>query len=186
MAKIIAISGSPSHPSRSYALIEEAQKLIQASDISLEILSIRDLPPDALIYAKFDNPDIVQAAAKVEEADAVIISAPVYKAAYPGILKTFLDLLPQKGLVGKPVLPIVTGGTLAHLLAIDYAFKPLFSALGARYIHTGVYLVDSQYQRRDTNGVEFLDKELETRFQTALNEFVQLVQEESKPSLTAV
>jgi len=186
MAKILAIAGSPSHPSRSYAVLEEAQKVLQPSGLELDILLIRDLPAASLLHAKFDDPAIVEAAAKVEQADAIIISAPVYKAAYPGILKAFLDLLPQKGFVGKPVLPLVTGGTLAHLLAIDYAFKPLFSALGARYIHTGAYLVDSQFQRRETSGVEFFDADLETRFQTALQEFAQLVQEETTPTLTTV
>jgi NAD(P)H-dependent FMN reductase len=34
----------------------------------------------------------------------------VYKAAYSGLLKTLLDLLPQCALAGKVVLPVVTGG----------------------------------------------------------------------------
>lgn len=185
LKKIVAIAGSPSHPSRSYAVLEEAQSVLQDAGVTLELLLIRDLPATALLHAQFNDPAIVAASATVAEADAVIISAPVYKAAYPGILKAFLDLLPQKGFAGKPVLPLITGGTLAHLLAIDYAFKPLFAALGAQHIHTGVYLVDSQFQRRDTGGIEFFDVELETRFQAALQEFAHLVQAPAS-SLTPV
>lgn len=40
----------------------------------------------------------------------VILATPVYKAAYSGLLKTFLDLLPQGGLRDKVVLPIARNG----------------------------------------------------------------------------
>ena len=106
----------------------------------------------------------------------------MYKAAYTGILKAFLDLLPQKALVGKPILPIATGGTLAHLLAIDYALNPVLGVLGATHILQGVYLVDAQFQRLETGGVEFNDAELAARFQSALTELVQA----SPAVLTAV
>ena len=61
----------------------------------------------------------------------MVVSTPVYKAAYSGVLKVFLDLLPQFGLAGKVVLPLVTGGTASHVLAIDYALRPVLLALGA-------------------------------------------------------
>jgi FMN reductase len=74
----------------------------------------------------------------------VILATPVYKAAYSGLLKTFLDLLPQSGLRDKVVLPIATGGSLAHTLAIDYALRPVLTALAARSILPGIFAVDSQ------------------------------------------
>ncbi|MBD0336680.1 MAG: NADPH-dependent FMN reductase [Cyanobacteria bacterium Co-bin13] len=173
MAKVIAIAGSPSHPSRSYAVLEEAQRILLTQGIHLDILLVRDLPAEALLQAQFDHPAIAAATAQVVTADAVILSTPVYKAAYTGILKAFLDLLPQKALVGKPILPIATGGTLAHLLAIDYALNPVLGVLGATQILQGVYLVDTQFQRFEQGGIEFQDPELETRFHTALTEFAQ-------------
>ena len=174
MTKIIAIAGSPSHPSRSYAVLEEAQKILSTLGADLEILLVRDLPAEDLLHARFDSAAINAATAKVVEADAVIISTPVYKASYTGILKAFLDLLPQKALVDKPILPIATGGTLAHLLAIDYALNPVLGVLGTTQILQGVYLVDTQFQRLETGGIEFNDPELATRFQSALTELVQV------------
>jgi FMN reductase len=53
----------------------------------------------------------------------------VYKAAYSGLLKTLLDLLPQCALAGKVVLPVVTCGSPAHVLAIDYALRPLYQVV---------------------------------------------------------
>lgn len=172
MTKIVAIAGSPSHPSRSYAVLEEAQKILHSQGVELEILLVRDLPAEDLLHARFDSATINAATAQVSAADAVIVSTPVYKAAYTGILKAFLDLLPQKALAGKPILPIATGGTLAHLLAIDYALNPVLSVLGATHILQGVYLVDNQFQRLDAGGIDFHDPELEARFHSALTELV--------------
>ena len=43
-----------------------------------------------------------------------------------------LALAPSHGLRRKIVLPLATGGSIAHLLAVDHALKPVSSALGAR------------------------------------------------------
>ncbi|WP_204272820.1 NAD(P)H-dependent oxidoreductase, partial [Escherichia coli] len=78
------------------------------------------------------EPAIAAAVLAVEQADLVVVSTPIYKAAYSGLLKVFLDLLPPDALRGKLVLPLATGGSPAHVLALDYALKPVLSALGAR------------------------------------------------------
>ena len=62
----------------------------------------------------------------------------------PGALKTLLDLLPERALEGKIVLPLATGGTIAHMLAVDYALKPVLNALKAQEILHGVFADDSQ------------------------------------------
>ena len=82
-------------------------------------------------------------------ADLVVVATPIYKAAYSGVLKAFLDLLPQDGLQGKQVLVLGTGGSIAHLLALDYALKPVLSALGARHILDVVYAEDTQFVRNE-------------------------------------
>ena len=89
------------------------------------------------MQARFDSSFIRDALAVVEAADAVIVATPVYKASYSGVLKLFLDLIPQEGLRGKLTLPLVIGGSIAHLLAIDYALKPVLAALGGRHILGG-------------------------------------------------
>ncbi|MCH1932822.1 NAD(P)H-dependent oxidoreductase, partial [Shewanella sp. A25] len=84
--------------------------------------------------AKYNSEAILATNKKVEEADAVIVASQVYKASFTGILKTYLDLLPQKGLENKIVLPLMLGGTISHLLAIDYSLKPVLASLGAENI----------------------------------------------------
>ena len=93
------------------------------------------------------------ALALVEDADAVVVATPVYKASYTGILKAFLDLLPQDGLAGKLVLPLATGGSQSHMLALDYALRPVLAALSARFILPSIYATSDQLEWIEDSGL---------------------------------
>jgi FMN reductase len=150
--KIVGLLGSPSVSSRSAALLQLAQARLQGVASRLHTISLRDLPAEPLVQAQFDHPLIRQALQEVAEAQVVLVSTPIYKAAYSGLLKAFLDLLPQDGLRDKTVVPLATGGSIAHLLALDYALKPVLSALGARDILDPVFATDSQIPKHDAQG----------------------------------
>lgn len=141
---VLLIAGSPSHTSRSAALLESVGKRLARHQAEVELLHVRDLNAQAMLHADFSDPSIVRAARQVADAQVVIIATPVYKAAYSGVLKLFLDLLPQAGLKGKTVLPLATGGSPHHMLALDYALRPVLQALGARQILPGIYATDAQ------------------------------------------
>lgn len=40
------------------------------------------------------------------------------------------------------MLPLATGGTIAHVLAIDYALRPVVHSLGARHVVQSFFLLD--------------------------------------------
>lgn len=144
MSKIVILQGSPTAKSRLHGVLDRVRRQIEESGAQVSVVNVRDLPAEDLLHARFDSEAIAEKNQLVAEADAVVIASPVYKASFTGILKAYLDLLPQKGLENKIVLPLVVGGTIAHLLAIDYAFKPVLSVLGARNILTGVFVLDTQ------------------------------------------
>jgi FMN reductase len=131
------------------------------------LIQLRDLPAEALMHADYQAPRIASARAAVAAADLVVIGTPIYQAAYSGLTKLFLDVLPQDALRGKTVLPLATGGSAAHLLALDYALKPVLSALGARDILDGVFAVDQQFVR-DVHGGYLPEPELSERLRRAL------------------
>jgi len=143
MSYVVTISGSPAARSRSTHLLVAAEELLRARGIATRRIDPRELPAEALLHADFGHPAIREALELVEHAQAVVIATPVYKVAYSGLLKTFLDLLPQTGLTGKLVLPVATGGSAAHLLALDYALKPVLSSLGARHVLANVFATDA-------------------------------------------
>jgi FMN reductase len=62
-------------------------------------------------------------------------------------------LFPQFALAGKAVLPLATGGTLAHVLAIDYALRPVLTSMGARHIVQGYFLLDTLIASGPEGGV---------------------------------
>ena len=181
MPNILAIAGSPSHPSRTYGVLEYATQCLQPAGFQSDIVSVRDFPAEDLVFGRYDSPALNPVKALLEKADGVIISTPIYKAAYTGVLKAFLDLLPQKALHGKVVLPIATGGTIAHLLAIDYALKPVLSELGARHLLGGVYAVDKQIQRHDDGSIQ-LDEDIDQRLKHSLRDFVAAIDLAQPPS----
>lgn len=141
---VLLIAGSPSEHSRSAALLDAVSQRLAARHIHHDRVSIRDLSPQALLLADFHHKTITRATAQVACARAVVIATPVYKAAYSGVLKVFLDLLAQDALNGKVVLPLATGGSAHHMLAMDYALRPVLQSLSAKQILPGVYATDAQ------------------------------------------
>lgn len=181
MTSLLAISGSPSASSRTALLVGHLVHRLSLGGFDVGHLRVRDLPADDLLAGCHDSPPVRRALASVEAADGVIVATPVYKAAYTGVLKAFLDLLPQSALAGKTVLPLVTGGSLAHLLAIDYALRPVLSALGARHVVAGCFLLDSAIGRQPDGGVA-LQQDAERRLEQVVDEFVEALP--AGPALT--
>lgn len=165
---VLLISGSPASPSRTARLAEWLARRLDDVQIANRLLHLRDLSPQALLGADSAADDIAQALLQVSQAQAVVIATPIYKAAYSGLLKSFLDILPQQGLAGKLVLPLASGGSLAHLLALDYALRPVLAALGAQQILPAVYATDAQTNWTAATGLQ-LNDELKQRLQEALH-----------------
>ncbi|MEU0075450.1 NADPH-dependent FMN reductase [Streptomyces sp. NPDC006332] len=142
MATVLSVSGSPSASSRTGKLLRHLDTHLAGQGHEVIPLDVRTIPAEALLGADFRHPAIVEATELFERADGVVIGTPVYKAAYSGVLKALLDLLPQYALAGKTVLPLATGGTTAHVLAIDYALRPVLSSMGAAHIVQGWFTLD--------------------------------------------
>ncbi|MFG2582982.1 NADPH-dependent FMN reductase [Streptomyces malaysiensis] len=142
MPTVLSVSGSPSATSRTGRLLRHLDARLAGQGHHVIPLDVRTLPPEVLLGADPGHPAIQDAARLVEKADGVVIGTPVYKAAYSGLLKTLLDLLPQYALAGKAVLPLATGGSPAHVLAVDYALRPVLTSMGADHVLPGWFVVD--------------------------------------------
>lgn len=145
MMKVVIINGTNGETSR----VNGVQRYIEQRLPKVTSIEVYKLPAQALITVDGAHDEVIAANAKVAEAAAVIVLTPVYQAAYSGILKAYLDLIPQKGLKGKTVLPIAVGGSSHHLLMIEYALKPVLSVLNAERILQGVYIIDRMIERTE-------------------------------------
>jgi FMN reductase len=158
MSSILVLSGSPSATSRTAALTDHLADRLRGHGHVVRTVRVRDLPPAALLSADTDDPSIADVVDALASADGLVVASPVYKAAYSGLLKTLLDLLPQFALAGKVVLPVLTGGSPAHVLAIDYALRPVLSSLGAHHIVQGWFVLDQHIDRADDATVLLADQ----------------------------
>jgi len=172
---LVSISGSPSEASRSSVVSAYIKRKAEERGLSVREISVLDFDPDVLIRGKYDDPSITEAISVLRGASGVVIVSPVYKAAYTGALKTLLDLLPQDIFKNKPVFPLMVGGSAAHLLAIDYALKPLLAALSAQTILKGVYVLDKYIDKSDANE-PIKDEEVQEKVGVQFEQFAEIAQ----------
>jgi FMN reductase len=178
---VVLLSGSPSARSRTELLLEHVRQRLQAHRVEVTLLRVRDFPAADLLYADFASPAVQQLQAAVASADGLVVATPVYKASFTGALKVLLDLLPERALAHKVVLPLASGGSPAHLLAVDYALKPVLAALKAQEMLPGVFAVDKQIAYAEGERPARLDEELEERLDEALEQLLAALARRPKP-----
>ncbi|KTC17104.1 NADPH-dependent FMN reductase [Pseudomonas marginalis ICMP 9505] len=178
---VVTLGGSPSQRSRSGVLLEKSRQWLQDKGVEVVSYQIRDFPAEDLLHARFDSPKVIDLLQQVANADGLVIATPVYKASFSGALKTVLDLLPERALAHKIVLPMATGGSIAHMLAVDYALKPVLSALKAQELLHGIFAEDSQIAYAEGSAQAQLVPVLEQRLHEALETFYSAMARRPKP-----
>jgi FMN reductase len=178
---VVSVGGSPSTRSRSAVLLDRTRSLLQARGVEVVSYQVREFPAEDLLHARFDSPQVQAFQQVVQQADGLIVATPVYKASFSGALKTLLDLLPERALSHKVVLPIATGGSIAHMLAVDYALKPVLAALKAQEMLQGIFAEDSQITYADGLSPARLAEGLEQRLESAVEDFYQALVRRPRP-----
>ncbi|WP_068677760.1 NADPH-dependent FMN reductase [Oceanobacillus sp. Castelsardo] len=177
MANIVIVSGSPSSTSRSEQVLLYLGKRVEQEGFSIKHISVKDVEAGDLLFGNFNSEQVKQISLELEQADGVIVGTPVYKSSYSGVLKALIDLLPQDILQDTPVLPLMTGGSASHLLAIEYTLKPLLASLKGQTIK-GLYFQDSQLDKTRENPIT--DIEILERTEKQLDYFLGKVNQNIK------
>ena len=178
---VVTLGGSPSQRSRSGVLLDKTRQWLQQQGVEVVSYQVRDFPAEDLLHARFDSPKVIDLLQQVANADGLVIATPVYKASFSGALKTVLDLLPERALAHKVVLPMATGGSIAHMLAVDYALKPVLSALKAQELLHGIFAEDSQIAYGEGSAQAQLVPVLEQRLHEALEQLYSAMARRPKP-----
>ena len=181
MTRILLIGGSPTHPCKAHILLDytkdlldnQPEKQLEIPKIKVSTLLVRNLLAEDLAFGRYSSPALNYPKKLIEDADGLIIASPIAKAAYTGLLKSFLDLLPRGILAQKVILPLATSNTIAHSLAIDYSLKPVLAELGATNILKSVFAVEDQLHQ-STSGAT-VDIAITLRLQTALQDLVEAI-----------
>lgn len=169
--KVLSLAGSPRQPSRSSALLALSQQWLKERGVEVVSYSLQDFAAEDLLFANFNSPQLKELTAQLATADGLLIATPVYKASFSGALKTLLDLLPERALEHKVVLPLATAGSIGHMLAIDYALKPVLNALKAQEVLQGVFADEKLIGQYQTFPAE-LEEGLQARLDDSLETFL--------------
>ena len=103
MPLVVTVSGSPSAPSRTAQLTPGSALRSRRRVRGPAHQRARPAARRSAARARWTRRRCATRWALIERAQGVVVATPVYKAAYTGVLKSFLDLLPQFGLAGKVV-----------------------------------------------------------------------------------
>ena len=141
-AKCLFISASASTPSRCEVVIDAIAQMLERDCLDLGHIRVRELPADALLRGDVQAPAIAEALRKIEAAQAIILVTPIYKGSYSGLLKAFIDLMPQYAMRGKYILPVAVGGSLAHMQMLDYSLRPVLQTMWPAHIGQGTFVLD--------------------------------------------
>lgn len=144
MSDLLIISGAPFPAAPTGVVVSAVSTLLESAGHHVTLLDVRALPTLSLLTEDLRDPSIAAAVGSVLAADGVVVASPVYRAAYSGLVKALLDLLPKKALRGRAVLPLATGGSQGFLVAMDYALHPLLAAKGADQVVRGEFVLDRQ------------------------------------------
>ena len=177
MSDIVIVSGSPSSSSRSDRVLHYLGSLVEKEGFSVRHFSVKSMDAEDLLFGNFHSPEIKEIISKLQEAKGVIVGTPVYKASYSGVLKALFDILPQDILHDTPVLPVMTGGSPSHLLALEYALKPLLATLKGQKLK-GLYILDSQLDKIKEN--PFIDEDILNRSKKQLTYFLEKLREKER------
>ena len=157
-----APSGGPSPSFELSGSVEPEVVVIELPDLAHQIT-------DAMLTGS-PTGALADAVRRVAEADAVIAVTPVYAAGYSGLFKSFVDVLEDGTLEGKPVLIAATAGTARHSLVLEFAMRPLFAYLRADVVPTAVFAASEDFGSASASGGSLGAGALSARIERAAGE----------------
>ncbi len=146
--KIVAISGALQKPSRTEVLLDAiVGELAIAIPVETHFIKLSEIGRQvgsALTRGEL-SPRVFADIQAIEEADALVVATPVYRASYTGLLKHLFDFVGHESLVGRPVLLAATGGNERHTLMIEHQLRPLFAFFQTLPLPLGIYASEADF-----------------------------------------
>ena len=176
---IVGVSGSPTVPSRTTALVAEvAGALAGRLDGTVRFVELAPLL-GSLGSGPFRgdlDADAREALDLVEQADVLVVGSPAYRATYTGLFKLFFDHVGQYALQDTPVVLTATGGSDRHALLVEHQMRPLFGFFQALTLPLGIYASE-----RDFLDYRIESPELAERIATSTDRIVPVVRARLAP-----
>jgi len=130
---VVGISGSPSRPSRTTALVSAVLDATRDHEaVTAQLIDLTDSAPTIFAASSYDrlSPEGREMIDDIEKADLLVVGTPVYRGSYTGAFKHLSDLVRYDRLRGTPVILTATGGSQMHGLVTEHQLRPLFGFFG--------------------------------------------------------
>jgi FMN reductase len=143
--RIAGLVGNPRPQSRTHGLARTLTREI-ARVLGPAAVTEVDLAPFGPRVLDPSDEAVTAAVEEILGADVLVAASPTYKAAYSGLLKSFLDRLGTGSLAGTAAVPVLLGGAQSHRLAVDVHFTPLLLELGAAVPARGLFVLEAEVE----------------------------------------
>jgi FMN reductase len=155
---IVTVVGNPRSGSRTLTVATKAAETI-SNQLGLDAGDVVDLSGLALaLFSPEPSPGVEVALELVLDASILVVASPTYKGTYTGLLKSFLDKLPNQALAGKHALPLLVLGDPKHTLAVEVHLRPLLVELGAGVPTPGLAVLESRIPDLDELLIAWADR----------------------------
>ena len=145
---VIAIVGNPRRDSRTRRLASGV-----ADGLAGQVGAAPGLTID-LVDLELDRAGYDQALTElVLGAQVVIAASPTVMGSYAGLLKLFLDGLPEAALLGKTAIPLMIARQARHALASDVHLRPALLELGATCPTPSLVALEAEYAALGSEGL---------------------------------
>lgn len=140
--RTVILNGSLGRPSKTRTLLDaiHAQLQLQLPLESVHIDLVDEVPDIGACVWRDHLPErALQTLQRIEQADFLIVGAPVFRGSVPGLFKHLFDLIDTPAMAGKPVLLAATGGSQRHALVLEHQMRPLLAFFQTLTLPVGVY-----------------------------------------------
>lgn len=156
MLKVTIVVGNPKAGSRTGKVATLlVEKLFHTHPIDLQVI---DLAEVASSLFDWPSPQLAELNKRVSDSNFAVFACPTYKAAYTGLLKSFLDRYPHSGLQGVVGISLMTGMDMQHSLAPTVTLNPLLNELGAVVPVSGLYFDTRRMDQVEAITAKFADQ----------------------------
>ena len=145
---VVAVVGNQRPDSRTLSLASGIADGLadQLGDVPSVAIDLVNLP---LGNGRFD-PELN---ALIRTAQVVIAASPTVMGSYSGLLKLFLDGLPEAALLGKTSIPLMIARQARHAMAADVHLRPALLELGGTCSTPSLVALESELASLGTDGL---------------------------------
>jgi FMN reductase len=141
--RFVIVVGNPKPQSRTLtASLRAAEAISQAAGLEdgYQVIDLSGLARRLLLPEP--SAAVEDAMEQVTGADLLLVASPTYQGTYTGLLKVFLDRLPNQALAGTVAFPLLVMGAPQHALAVEVHLRPLLVELGATVPTPGLAVLE--------------------------------------------